>query len=294
MKINLQTIKFAAHRGFMVLKKYSPEILAVTGVVGVVAGTVECCRSTKKVEPIKEEMAAAIECVNNSLDGSDRKKELASIYIRGGFEIAKTYAPAVSLEACGIACLLGAYGIMRKRNVALMGAYKTLSDMFAAYRERVADEYGEDVDFKLLNGFARDKEEETQEPIVVVDDADNISYSGYGRIFDEFNPNWLREKGQNRFFLAKTQAWCNNLLQARGHLFLNEVYDRLGFDRTPAGAIVGWVLDGPNSDGFVDFGIYNIIDKHGNVDPAKSDFINARNPSVYLDFNVDGVIWDLI
>lgn len=294
MQFNTQAIKRAVHRGIMVVQKYSPEILAVAGVAGVIAGTVECCKSTRKVEPIKEQMAADIERVNSTASEENRKKELAGVYIHGGIEIVKTYAPAVSLEACGIACLLGAYGIVKKRNVALVGAYKTLSDLFAAYRERVVDEYGEEADFRFYHGFEREKAEGDGESSIIVPDTDNISYSGYGRIFDEFNPNWMRDKGQNRFFLASNQAWCNNLLQARGHLFLNEVYDRLGFDRTPAGAIVGWVLDGPNSDGFVDFGIYNLIDSHGNVDPAKSDFINAHNPSVYLDFNVDGVIWDLI
>lgn len=294
MKLNIKAIKFAASRALMVVKKHAPEILAVTGVVGVVAGTVECCKSTKKIEPVTEQMAYDIERVNDTMDGNERKKELAAIYIRGGFDIAKIYAPAVSLEVCGIACLLGAYGIMRRRNIALLGAYKTLSDLFATYRERVVDEYGEDVDFKMLNGYERVVDGETGDSAIVVADTDNISYSGYARIFDEYNPNWDPNPGVNRFRLAQTQAWANNLLKARGHLFLNEVYDELGFDRTPAGAIVGWVLDGPNSDGFVDFGIYNIVDSHGNVDPCKSDFINARTPSVFLDFNVDGIIWDLI
>ena len=70
-------------------------------------------------------------------------------------------------------------------------------------------------------------------------------------------------------------------------MFLNEVYEQLGFEHTSAGAVVGWIYGGFGDD-YVDFGIFNESYK-----PAR-DFINGYNNAVVLDFNVDGVIYNQI
>jgi hypothetical protein len=64
---------------------------------------------------------------------------------------------------------------------------------------------------------------------------------------------------------------------------LNEVYDSLGLERSQAGQIVGWSLDG-NGDGYVDFGIHDIADESNRA------FVNGLEHTVFLDFNVDGPI----
>ena len=91
-------------------------------------------------------------------------------------------------------------------------------------------------------------------------------------------------------FLRRQQDAANEILQARKHLFLNEVYDMLGIPRTKAGQIVGWVYNekNPNGDNYVDFGIYNT-----NREPNRN-FVNGYEPTILLDFNVDGPIYDLI
>ena len=78
------------------------------------------------------------------------------------------------------------------------------------------------------------------------------------------------------------------MLHARGHVFLNEVYDALGIPRSKEGSVVGWVLNG-EGDGYVDFGIFSDPDNQ-----SLRDFVNGREGSILLDFNVDGVIWDRI
>ena len=64
----------------------------------------------------------------------------------------------------------------------------------------------------------------------------------------------------------------------------------LGIDRTKAGNIVGWVYDEehPVGDNFVDFGIY-VLDNE-----KARDFVNGRERSILLDFNVDGDILSLM
>ena len=64
----------------------------------------------------------------------------------------------------------------------------------------------------------------------------------------------------------------------------------LGIDKTKAGQIVGWIYDPKNTkgDNFVDFGIYNMSN-----DRVRA-FVNGYEPTILLDFNVDGNIWDLM
>ena len=91
-------------------------------------------------------------------------------------------------------------------------------------------------------------------------------------------------------FLKCQQRYANDLLQIRGWVTLNDVYDMLGFPRSQAGQVVGWVYDkdNPQGDNYIDFGIYD-LHKEG-----CRDFVNGIERSIWLDFNVDGYIFDKI
>ena len=92
-------------------------------------------------------------------------------------------------------------------------------------------------------------------------------------------------------FLKHQQNYANEKLQKQGYLFLNDVYDMLGIPKTKAGQVVGWVYDEAHPDiydNFVDFGIYDLYNEKAR------DFVNGREKSILLDFNVDGNILDLI
>lgn len=75
----------------------------------------------------------------------------------------------------------------------------------------------------------------------------------YRRIFNSDNVHWSKNTTLNLFFLKTTQSHLNDMLKARGHLMLNEAYDALGFPRTAAGAVIGWVYEEGND--LVDFGL---------------------------------------
>ena len=114
-------------------------------------------------------------------------------------------------------------------------------------------------------------------------------YSEYARFYDCGNEGWTKDPEYNLMFLRQQQNYANEKLKVNGHLFLNEVYDMLGIPRSKAGQVVGWIYDekNPNGDNFVDFGIYD--NKDGN-----RRFVNGYEATILLDFNVDGVIYDLI
>ena len=113
------------------------------------------------------------------------------------------------------------------------------------------------------------------------------TFSIYARCFDAGNPNWEKSPEMNLLFLKQTQVYMTDLLKSKGYLFLNDVYDKLGMPKTKTGQMVGWIYDEKNTigDNYVDFGIFS-------DNNARS--VNGYENSIWLDFNVDGVIWDLL
>lgn len=290
------------------LKKHSPEILVVTGVVGAVASAVMACKATTKIDTIlneaKEKVNTIHECLENPelqdrYTEEDSKKDLALVYVQTGMKLAKLYGPSLLLGAASIGCILASNNIIHKRNVALAAAYATVDSSFKDYRSRVIERFGKDLDRELKYNI---KTEEIEEIVTDENGKETVvkktietanvqpGYSGYSIVFDDGNTGWDADPELTKFFLVQQQNYANDRLKARGHLFLNEVYDMLGAPRTKAGAQVGWIYDEahPIGDNYVDFGIFDIHK------PKACDFINGREKVIILDFNVDGVILDYI
>lgn len=232
----------------------------------------------------------------------DCKKDLAIAYVQTGVKFAKLYGPAVILGAASVTSILASHNILKKRNVALAAAYAAVDKSFKDYRGRVLERFGEQVEKELrYNIKAKEIEEtvtdekgkeKTVKKTVDVAEAgwDPSKYSPYAKIFDEGHRDYSKDAEKNLFYLKARQAQANDMLKAHGHLFLNEVYDMLGFKRTAAGAVVGWVYDpkNPIGDNFIDFGMFEVCR------PAAVDFVNGYERSFILDFNVVGDITSLI
>lgn len=292
-----------------VMRKHSPEILATVGVIGVVSSTIMACKSTMKLNTILDETKNTVEKIKEvSVDPSyaekyseeDAKKDLSITYIQTGVKIAKLYAPSIVLGVVSLGCLLSSNNILRKRNAALSAAYMTVNKSFKDYTERVKERFGEKIEKEIrYNIKAQDVETvvtDEEGNTSVVYGAENVMdpnlYSDYARFFDETCANWQSIPEYNLMFLKTQQQYANDLLKTRGRLFLNEVYELLGMEPTKAGQVVGWVYDYTThptmGDNFVDFGIYD-MDKE-----RVRAFVNGHEPSILLDFNVDGNIWDLM
>lgn len=283
----------------LMARKYSPEALLVGGIVLGIACTVTAVRSTMEANDILEETQRNVDAIraDTSLSSKEQTKELASGYLHGLKRLGKCYGPSIALGTISVTCLLGSHGIMHGRTTALAGAYELLSNGFDEYRARVVEEFGEDTDKRLRYGiqeteYIREEENpETGRKRKVKEKAIvGAEPSIYARYFDECSREWRKTPEYNLTFLRHQQNYANDMLISRGHVFLNEVYDMLGFPRTSAGAIVGWVLDesSTNTDNRIDFGIYDINREETH------DFVNGYNRSILLDFNVDGPIYDLI
>ena len=293
--------------GFQI-KKHSPEILIVAGIAGVVTSAVMACKATTKINDILDQTKEEVGKVNDALDNEkisedvyskeDAKKDLAIIYIQTGVKLVKLYGPSLILGALSITSILASNSILRKRNVALAAAYAAIDNSFKEYRGRVIERFGKDLDRELkYNIKAKEISETTvdengKETTVTktVPVVESEEPSDYARFFCEGCAGWTKDPEMNLVFLKQQQNWANELLKTRGHLFLNEVYDMLGIERSKAGQVVGWVYDetNPNCDNYVDFGIYDIYNER------KRAFVNGWERSILLDFNVDGDIYSLL
>ena len=289
------------------VQKHSPEILAGVGVVGTVASAVMACKATLKLDDILNECKETRDKIKEVAENpryekeyspEDAKKDLTVNYAQTAMKVAKLYAPAVILGSASLGCLLASNDILRKRNAALSAAYMTVDKSFKEYRNRVAERFGDEVEKEIRYNIKAQAiesiiaNEDGSETVVVEEGKvmDPNLYSDYAKFFDEFNPNWQNDPEYNLMFLKSQQQYANDLLRARGRLFLNEVYDMLGIERTKAGQVVGWTynMKNPTGDNFVDFGIYDMSKERVRA------FVNGYEPSILLDFNVDGNVWDLM
>lgn len=286
------------------LKKHSPEILVVSGVVGVVTSGIMACKATTKLSSILdetketvekiEEVAANPDMVSEEYTQEDAKKDKVIVYTQTGLKIAKLYGPSIIIGTLSIGAILTGSNIFRKRNMALAAAYATIDKSFKEYRGRVIERFGEDMDRELKYNV---KTKEIKEQIedengkkktvkTKIDVVDPNEISEFSVMFDDGCNGWTKDPESNKVFLLHQQNYANERLQKKGHLFLNEVYDMLGVPRTRAGQMVGWIYDekNPHGDNFVDFGIFN-----ANIE-ANRNFVNGYERTILLDFNVDGNI----
>lgn len=304
----MSSLTTAFHKTKFQLKKHSPEILITVGVAGTITSTVMACKATTKIDGILSTTREKVDTIHKGMEEGqvsgeeytqeDGKKDLTIVYTQTAVKLAKLYAPAAILGAASLACIISSHNILRTRNVALATAYTALDKGFKQYRGRVVERFGEAVDRELKYNV---KSEEIEERTVDENGNEKVEKkvvktyipndnSVFAKCFDDTCCNWTRDPDMNLFFLKQQQAYANKCLQERGHLFLNEVYDMLGFQRTKLGNQFGWIYDkeNPMGDNYIDFDIYDLDDER------KRAFVNGYEQSIWLDFNVDGDILSLM
>ena len=286
----------------LIFMKKSPEILIVVGVGSVLVSTVMACRATLKVESLLDNTSKTIEKIkfaketicDETYSEADYGKDLAITYVKTSVAFVKLYGPAIALGTFGIGCIIGSHKILSSRNLAIAAAYKAVEKSFSDYRNRVVSRFGEEEDRCLKNGIKKElvtvmetnEKGKTITTSKTVESVNKEDISQYARFFDESCINWSKTPEYNLMFLQSQQNFSNDLFNARGHVFLNEVYDMVGIPRSQAGAVVGWVKGA--GDDYIDFGIFE-----GKTAKARS-FVNGNERSILLDFNIAGVIYDLI
>jgi len=306
----------AMHKVAFKFKKHSPEIMIVTGVVGVVTSAVMACKATTKLSEIMEEANNQIDEIKYAMEHPETvpatskgeyteeagKHDLTITYAKTGFELFKLYAPAVGVGIASITMILAGHNITRKRLAVSTAAYTALDTAFKDYRGRLIERFGKDLDKELRYNLKTKEVEEVivnedgSETIVkkTVEEVDNplALYSDYAKFFDASCPDFEKDPELNFMFLRAQERYANEQLKRKGYMFLNDVYELVGIPRTKAGQFVGWIYDDKNpehdGDNFIDFGITDRTKEGSRL------FVNGRESVILLDFNVDGPIVDLI
>ena len=303
------------------VKKISPEILIGVGIVSIGAGTVLACKATLKADAVLDEHAnkmfaieEAKEKFPDSYSDKDELQDKVTTYTQTGVGFAKLYWPSAVLMVGGVVCILSAHGIMKQRNAALAAAYAVIDKAFKSYRGRVVDELGKDKDYHFM--YDTEYQTITEETVdedgkkkkvkkeIQVTKANHGDPSMYARYYEKQeyrddgtytgSSQWSSTPTYNASTLALKCRVANDQFNAHGYMFLNDVYDLLGFPRTQAGQVVGWVRNSETGDNHISFGpiVDQIIDK--SIPAAESEQLYIHDDSILLDFNVDGVILDLL
>jgi hypothetical protein len=294
MKLIPTSLTQSVGRHILVTQKNAPKWMFVAGIVGVVGSTVLACKATLKLEETLEDFKNDIdetkELRSKALAHRDgelvkvaNNKDLAYVYMKGTYSIVRLYAPTILLGTASIGALTGSHVALTRRNASLTAAYSAVQMSFDAYRDRVREELGEEKELEFHHAVST-KQVVVDGKVEDIRMADPNKWSPYARFFDEASPSWNKNPELNRLYVQCQQNYANHLLQARGHVFLNEVYDMLGIDRSSAGQVVGWVMAG-EGDHYIDFGLF---------EASSTRFVNGWERNILLDFNVDGVIYDKI
>jgi hypothetical protein len=298
-KVGLQTL---------VVKKHSPAILLGVGVVGMGATVVLACRATLRVDAVlreaEENEAKFKKALDLAAEGKadyteeEAKREGLTNKVQLAVKIAKLYAPAIIVGGITLAAMTGSYRILNTRNAGITAAYAGMDKAFREYRNRVIAKHGKEADDEFRFGRVEkqigvETDQGVAEKTVAMADPDFAEATGgrsmYARLFSrETSTIWSPHVGRNVATVRAQQEWANNMLNAYGYLLLNDVYKMLGMEQTSAGAVVGWVRNNDRGgDNYIDFGVLD--DRF-----EAMRFISGDEQNVWLDFNVDGVVYDLI
>ena len=301
-------------------KAASPEILLFGGLICMGGAVVTGIVASRKHDQIMDEHMAELEeakagiILPETSDNEDTVEEKEAIvvdqkeinrnvrrvYCRTAAKMVKLYAPTVGLMALSAACFVGMHNIQAGRIAGLSGAYASVKEAFDQYQARNIELNGED-NHKLCK-YGWHEEEETAEDGTVTKkkvantpkDLENLAEENreIGKLpFHDQDYIFARNTSSkyhgnpalDRNLFESVENYCNNYLNARGFVTVNDVLDALGMERTVEGTYLGWVKG------------------HGEgIDIGWRDSFNNRFLAGYPDepvslyFNIHGNIVDII
>lgn len=299
------------------VKFRSPELLIGAGVVGLVgAAVVAVRRGVRWHTAAKAEIVHDLETIKKA-EGSpqytreDRVRDYAQVIGKGVWSFAQIYGPSVAVGVASVVSILTGTGILKGRLAAMTSAAATAQAALDRYRQRVRERLGEDADYEFAYEVSAKKakikhEDGTKETQVtyhlVPSSGEWMSASPYSRLWDESALEWSPNRELQYLTLRSLENHFNRELDVRGVVFLNDVYKALGLPMSKDAALVGWIKDYEKpkmaklaaelgrvpGDGVISFGVFE------NESPSARAYLSGDDDRVVLDFNVDGVIYDLI
>ena len=277
--------------------KYLPELAMGIGAGLVVVAGVKCCKDTLDLEDVIDEARYEIEEAKaNDANG----RMMTIVYLKAGGRFIRLYGADIGTGLFGLAMMFYGFGVESGRLMDTIAAYKVLEGANKHLKGGVIDKYGKDAYEEIMYGMKRedveleeideDGEVKTRKLKKTKVYPEDEGYSDLAVFFGPGNPLHTKNAAFNLMRLREIENYMTNRLRIEKHLFLNDVLEAIGEKHTPEGAIKGWIY-GDGGDDFVSFGIdWEDAEKK----PAVRRFLNGIEHTVWLDFNVDGIIWDKI
>lgn len=297
------------NRALFWTQKNSPELMLVGGILGTTLSTYLISKATLQFQGQLLQTSMAFNAIDKGKEKGYYENE--EDYLRDKGVVAvdalryalRCYGPAFALYIASIGLLVGSNRILNARNAGLAAAYTLVDQAYKKYRNRVIDEFGEEVDnyirykkpyegnLQILNDKKKPVNFEELDNVDLPGEIKDSSFplSPYARVFSEDNPQWRNTPMELEYYLKLCEKFANEKLQINGHMMLNDVYKEIGLSPTADGCVIGWLAEPDpvlGGNGFIDFDIYNDFN---------TAFLNGQDTGrVVLDFNVDGPIWEMI
>lgn len=293
-----EALSAGLHKVAFGLRKVGPEIGTVAGMAGIAVSAIYLY---KAVNESKDILAKVKEEVKKLEDEGADEKDIKAVKIAGGVAVAKKVAIPAGLAVASSATVLGIHHEMRKENRRLSDVITQTSLAYNALKNEIREQLGDEQADELIYGVRKPDKKEIKEieensprkdeitdeerKSYRISDGEEITPSPYAVFFDETCNNYSDDPEYNKNTLILLQAQLNERLRRVGYVYLNEVYEKLGVEKTEAGHVMGWryAPHDPNHEGDnqIDFNMWDIRSR------ANRRFINGYEPVVLLDFNID-------
>ena len=292
-----EALTTGAHKALFSLRKVAPELATVAGMAGIAVSAIGLYKAVQDSKDILDKVKEEVKHLEET--GAD-PKNIKAVKIAGGIAVAKKVGPSAALAIASSATVLGVQHNMRQENRRLSDAVTQTSLAYNALTKAVKEKLGDEEAEELIYNIRKATDEEVKEIEEQLPEEDRndgepktyrisddleITPSPYAVFFDETCNGYTDDAEFNKNTLILLQARMNERLRRKGYLYLNEVYEALGVEKTEAGHVMGWryAPHDPNHEGAntVDFNMWDIRSK------ANRRFINGYEPVVLLDFNVD-------
>lgn len=253
-----EAAKGCVKTGAVVVKAHAPEILIVGGIAGfggTIYGAIKATNTTHDILDEKEDALMALDDAEKSgfvyPGARDRINRTAR------WKIVKAYLPVGTLAVGSVIMILGGYKIINGRYVGMIGAYKMLESQFGRYRGNVIDEYGNEVDWRMLNNV---KKEEMEAALKEREDNKEIEADNKKKLIGKTKPKTKYQDITSQIFDNHSVRWKNywnaemmldyleikenqltDKLRIQRVLFDNDILDDLGLPKTAEGQLLGKV-----------------------------------------------------
>lgn len=293
-------------RGFgkasLVVSKHAPAILTAMGIAAFTTSTALAVKESFTLTGEVYDDLLEISELKETPEPADEeaKQELATkrakTYGRFVLKVANHYRPALIAGAIGTVSVVAAHRLSAKRIAGLTMAVAAADESLRKYKSAIEKAFGAEA---VQEALSKSREAILAEAVKVDEDGnetfdgegilDQYGLSQYAVVFDENASLWEPNEDFDIMMLNAQEKYLNNKLMCDGYVLLNDAYATLGLPKTSAGAVVGWVYNGGEGDGYISFGDFesrNVRHYDASRGREVTDFL--------LDFNVDGVVWDRI